>query len=126
MKITPLVRHDFSSFLFYQELRPFKTYRTFRFKFPDKKLISLREFKFPPLEWRWFLKICSFSFFRIWSAIAQPISSDLDGVRQLSAPSSDLNSMCSCIWISRLAHCRCKNPRPEIKLFIAHIATAGK
>ena len=75
MKITPLVRHDFSSFLFYQELRPFKTYRTFRFKFPDEKLISLREFTFPPLEWRWFLKICSFSFFRIRSAIAQQISS---------------------------------------------------
>ena len=75
MKITPLVPHVFSSFLFYQELRPFKTYRTFRFKFPDKKLMYLRQFTIPPLECRWFLKICSFSFFRIRSAIAQQISS---------------------------------------------------
>ena len=75
MKITQLVSHVLSSFLFYQELRPFKTYRTFRFKFPDKKLISLRQFTISPLECRWFLKICSFSFFRIRSAIAQQISS---------------------------------------------------
>ena len=75
MNITPLVPHVFSSFLFYQELRPFKTYRTFRFKFPDKKLISLRRFTISPFECRWFLKICSFSFFRIRSAIAQQISS---------------------------------------------------
>ena len=75
MYTTPLVPHVFSSFLFYQELRIFKNYRAFRFKFPDKKLISLRRFTFPPLEWRWFLKICSFSFFRIRSAIAQQISS---------------------------------------------------
>ena len=75
MNITPLVPHVFSSFLFYQELRPFKTYRTFRFKFPDKKLISLRQFTIPPHECRWFLKICSFSFFRIRSAIAQQIIS---------------------------------------------------
>ena len=75
MNITPLVPHVFSSFLFYQELRTFKNYRAFRFKFPDKKLISLRQFTIPPLECRWFLKICSFSFFRIRSAIAQQISS---------------------------------------------------
>jgi len=34
--------------------------------------------------------------------------------------------MCSCICISRLPHCPCKNPRLEITIFIAHIATAGK
>ena len=77
MKITQLVSHVLSSFLFYQELRPFKTYRTFRFKFPDKKLISLRRFTISPVEYRWFIKICSFSFFRIRSAIAQQITSHL-------------------------------------------------
>ena len=75
MYTTPLVPHVFSSFLFYQELRIFKNYRAFRFKFPDKKLISLRRFAISPFECRWFLKICSFSFFRIRSAIAQQISS---------------------------------------------------
>ena len=75
--ITPLVPHVFSSFLFYQELRTFKNYRAFRFKFPDKKLISLRRFTISPFECRWFLKICSFSFFRIRSAIAQQITSHL-------------------------------------------------
>ena len=74
MYIAPLEHHIFSSFLFYQELRPFKNYRTFRFKFPDKKLISLRRFTISPFECRWFLKICSFSFFRIRSAIAQQIT----------------------------------------------------
>ena len=58
-KITQLVSHVLSSFLFYQELRPFKTYRTFRFNFPDKKLISLRGFTISPFECRWFLKICA-------------------------------------------------------------------
>ena len=77
MKITPLEPHVFSSFLFYQELRTFKNYRTFRFKFPDKKLISLRRFTISPLKCRWFIKICSFSFFRIRSAIAQQITSHL-------------------------------------------------
>ena len=77
MNITPLVPHVFSSFLFYQELRTFKNYRTFRFKFPDKKLISLRRFTISPVECRWFIKICSFSFFRIRSAIAQQITSHL-------------------------------------------------
>ena len=77
MYTTPLVPHVFSSFLFYQELRPFKNYRTFRFKFPDKKLVSLLRFTISPFECRWFLKICSFSFFRIRSAIAQQIASHL-------------------------------------------------
>ena len=75
MYITPLVPHVFSSFLFYQELRTFKNYRAFRFKFPDKKLISLRRFTISPVECRSFIKICSFSFFRIRSAIAQQITS---------------------------------------------------
>ena len=77
MKITQLVPHVFSSFLFYQELRTFKNYRTFRFKFPDKKLISLRRITISPVEWRCLIKICSFSFFRIWSAIAQQITLSL-------------------------------------------------
>ena len=77
MNITPLVPHVFSSFLFYQELRTFKNYRAFRFKFPDKKLISLRRFTISPVECRWFIKICSFSFFRIRSATAQQITSNL-------------------------------------------------
>ena len=42
MYIIPLTHHVFSSFLFYQELRTFKNYRAFRFKVPDKKLISSR------------------------------------------------------------------------------------
>ena len=75
MYTTPLVPHVFSSFLFYQELRIFKNYRAFRFKFPDKKLISLRRITFFYVKCRCSIKICSFSFFRIRSAIAQQISS---------------------------------------------------
>ena len=126
MDVTFLWYDFFSCFLFYQELRTLKNYIAFRFSLNHKKLISLRRITFFYVKCRCSIKICSFSFFRIWSAIAQPITSDLDGVRQLSAPSSDLNSMCSCICISRLPHCPWKTPRPEIKLFIAHIATAGK
>ena len=63
MKITPLVPHVFSSFLFYQELRPFKNYRTFRFKFPDKKLISLRQFTIPPSNAGGFSKFAPSVFF---------------------------------------------------------------
>ena len=48
MYTTPFVPHVFSSFLFYQELRIFKNYRAFRFKFPDKKLISLCQFTISP------------------------------------------------------------------------------
>ena len=75
MHIAPLGHHIFSSFLFYQELRTVKNYRAFRFKLPDKKLISLRRITISPVEWRCLIKICSFSFFRIWSAIAQQITS---------------------------------------------------
>ena len=77
MYTTPFVPHVFSSFLFYQELRIFKNYRAFRFKFPDKKLISLCEFTISLFDCRWFIKICCFSFFRIWSAIAQQITLSL-------------------------------------------------
>ena len=77
MYIAPLGHHIFSSFLFYQELRTVKNYRAFRFKLPDKILISLRRFTISPVECRWFIKICSFSFFRIRSAIAQQITSHL-------------------------------------------------
>ena len=84
MYIIPLAHHVFSSFLFYQELRTFKNYRAFRFKFPDKKLISLRQFTISPFECRWFLKICSFSFFRIRSAIAQQITSHLGRYQTIS------------------------------------------
>ena len=77
MYIIPMAHHVFSSFLFYQELRTFKNYRAFRFKLPDKKLISLRRITISPVECRCSIKICSFSFFRIWSAIAQQITSDL-------------------------------------------------
>ena len=63
MYIAPFGHHILSSFLFYQELRTFKNYRAFRFKFPDKKLISLRRFTISTVECRWFIKICSFSFF---------------------------------------------------------------
>ena len=75
--LTPLAHHVFSSFLFYQELRTFKNYKAFRFRLPDKKLISLRRFTISTVECRWFIKICSFSFFRIRSAIAQQITRDL-------------------------------------------------
>ena len=77
MNIIPLAHHVFSSFLFYQELRTFKNYRDSGFKLPDKKLISLCRFTISPVECRWFIKICSFSFFRIRSAIAQQITSYL-------------------------------------------------
>ena len=77
MYIALLDDHIFSSFLFYQELRIFKNYRAFRFKFPDKKLISLCEFTISLFDCRWFIKICCFSFFRIWSAIAQQITLSL-------------------------------------------------
>ena len=77
MYITPLVPHVFSSFLFYQELRTFKNYRASRFRFPDKKLISLRRITISPGECRCSIKNCSFSFFRIWSAIAQQITLSL-------------------------------------------------
>ena len=74
MYIIPLGHHVFSSFLFYQELRTVKNYRAFRFKLPDKILISLRRFTISPVGCRWFIKICSFSFFRIRSAIAQQMT----------------------------------------------------
>ena len=77
MYTTPFVPHVFSSFLFYQELRIFNNYRAFRFKFPDKILISLRRFTIYTAQCRWFIKICCFSFFRIWSAIAQQITLSL-------------------------------------------------
>ena len=80
MYTTPLVPHVFSSFLFYQKLRIFKNYRAFRFKFPDKELISLRRFTISLLECRWFLKFCSFSFFWIRSAIAQQIIWDVANI----------------------------------------------
>ena len=67
----------FFFFSIFQELRTFKNYRASRFKFPDKKLISLRRFTISTVECRWFIKICSFSFFRIRSAIAQQITSHL-------------------------------------------------
>ena len=67
----------FFSFLFYQELRTVKNYRAFRFKLPDKKLISLRRITIFHVECRSPIKICSFSFFRIWSAIAQQITLSL-------------------------------------------------
>ena len=77
MYIIPLGHHVFSSFIFYQELRTVKNYRAFRFKLPEKKLISLRRITISTVECRCSIKICSFSFFRIWSAIAQQISSNL-------------------------------------------------
>ena len=67
----------FSCFLFHQEVCSSKNYRAFGFKLPDKKLISLCQFTISPFDCRWFIKICCFSFFRIWSAIAQQITSDL-------------------------------------------------
>ena len=75
MYIALLDDHIFSSFLFYQELRIFKNYRAFRFKFPDKKLISLCQFTISFFDCRWFIKICSLSFFRIRSAIIWQITS---------------------------------------------------
>ena len=42
-----------------------------------KKLISFRRITISLVECRCSIKICSFSFFRIWSAIAQQITSDL-------------------------------------------------
>ena len=77
MYTTPFVPHVFSSFLFYQELRTVKNYRAFRFKLPDKKMISLHRITIFQVECRSLIKICSFSFFRIWSAIAQQITRDL-------------------------------------------------
>ena len=67
----------FSCFLFHQEVFSSKNYRAFGFKLPDKKLISLRRITISPVECRWSVKNFSFSFFRIWSAIAQQITSDL-------------------------------------------------
>ena len=67
----------FSCFLFHQEVFSSKNYRAFGFKLPDKKLISLRQLRFSRVECRSPIKICSFSFFRIWSAIAQQITRDL-------------------------------------------------
>ena len=77
MKLTPLPYHFFSCFLFHQEVFSSKNYRAFGFKLPDKKLISLRRITIFQVECRSPIKICSFSFFRIWSAIAQQITSDL-------------------------------------------------
>ena len=67
----------FSCFLFHQEVCSSKNYRAFGFKLPDKKLISLRRITISPVECRCSIKISSFNFFRIWSAIAQQITSDL-------------------------------------------------
>ena len=65
----------FSCFLFHQEVFSSKNYRAFGFKLPDEKLISLRRIRICQLECTYSIKICSFSFFRIRSAIAQQISS---------------------------------------------------
>ena len=67
----------FSCFLFHQEVCSSKNYRAFGFKLPDKKLVSLRRIAICQLECTYSIKICSFSFFRIWSAIAQQITRDL-------------------------------------------------
>ena len=67
----------FSCFPFHQEVCSSKNYRAFGFKLPDKKLISLCEFTISLFDCRWFIKICCFSFFRIWSAIAQQITLSL-------------------------------------------------
>ena len=99
----------FSCFLFHQEVFSSKNYRAFGFKLPDKKLISLRRITIFHVECRSPIKICSFSFFRIWSAIAQQITSNLRQFANLSASSSDLNSMCSSICISPLYEGRAPN-----------------
>ena len=75
MKLTPLPYHFFSCFLFHQEVCSSKNYRAFGFKLPDKKLVSLRRIAICQLECTYSIKICSFSFFRIRSAIAQQITS---------------------------------------------------
>ena len=77
MYIAPLGHHIFSSFLFYQELRTVKKYRAIRFKLPDKILISLRRSTIFDVECTCSIKVCSFSFFRMRSAIAQQITSHL-------------------------------------------------
>ena len=77
MDVTFLWYDFFSCFLFYQELRTLKNYRAFRFSLNHEKLISLHRITFFYVKCRCSIKICSFSFFRIWSAIAQPITSDL-------------------------------------------------
>ena len=67
----------FSCFLFHQEVCSSKNYRAFGFRLADKQLTSSRRITICQVECRSPIKICSFSFFRIWSAIAQQITSDL-------------------------------------------------
>ena len=126
MYISPLTHHVFSSFLFYQELRTFKNYRAFRFKVPDKKMISSRRITIfqgrmsishQKLLLQFFSNMecdCAADNFRslpICTSFGVFIRLELDVQLYLHFPPP---------------HCPCKNPCPEIKLFIAHIATAGK
>ena len=61
----------FSCFLFHQEVFSSKNYRAFGFRLADKQLTSSRRITICQLECTYSIKICSFSFFRIRSAIAQ-------------------------------------------------------
>ena len=67
----------FSCFLFHQEVCSSKNYRAFGFRLADKQLTFSRRITICQVECTYSIKICSFIFFRIWSAIVQQITSDL-------------------------------------------------
>ena len=77
MKLTPLPYHFFRAFYFIMNFAPLRTMELSGSGFRIKNWSLHVELRFSRVECRSPSKICSFSFFRIWSAIAQQITRDL-------------------------------------------------
>ena len=75
MKLTPLPYHFFRAFYFIRNFAPLRTMELSGSGFRIKNWSLHVELRFSRVECRSPSKICSFSFFRIWSAIAQQITS---------------------------------------------------
>ena len=77
VKLTPLPYHFFRAFYFIRNFAPLRTMELSGSGFRIKNWSLHVELRFSRVECRSPSKICSFSFFRIWSAIAQQITRDL-------------------------------------------------
>ena len=77
MKLTPLPYQFFRAFYSIRKCAVRRTIELSGSNFRIKNWSLYVELRFSRVECTWSIKICSFSFFRIWSAIAQQITRDL-------------------------------------------------
>ena len=116
----------FLLFYFIRNFAPLRTIELSGSNFRIKNWSLYVDLRFPPLNAGGLSKFAPSVFFEYGVRLRSRQLLIFVNIGHLSASSSDLNSMCSSICISPCVSSPCKNPRPEIKLFIAHVATAGK